>query len=305
MSMEQVLDSVRRIVAKWTSNSTPLRSNASPGTTVLEVENAIRFVSGDEVAIHSNSKGAETYLIVDEILDTTHLSLVTPTQIDWTTSENAILTRTFYGQFIQAVYIGEPDPIFKFPAITINAVSRESEWMTLDSTRETYNLEINVYVQSGSQEDTYRFLMRMVDVIQTGLKRNVMPLVGPYSVTSASHDIASNDVYLRVDDSSIFNHDGELFPRAIVEDKYKAEELMLEEITDATTIKLVIPVCYDYLVADDAKVISPQSFIYNSWPESIEYGTIFKGTLLKAAKISWMCQQEKLQREVPLDTSIS
>jgi len=308
MSMEQVLDSARRIVAKWTSNSTPLKSDAPIGSTVLEVNNTIRFRNGDEVMLMNtsiNSSGAETFLIIDEILDTTHLSLTTPTKIAWTTADNSVLVNTFLGQFIQAVYIGEPDPIPKFPAITINPISRDSEWMTLDSTKETYKLEINVYVQSGNQEETMRFLMRMVDDIQFGLKKNIMPLVGPFSTTAVSNDVSRNDIYIKVNDTSIFTHVNGLFPRAIIEDMYKAEELMITEIVDGTTIKIMTPVCFNYLVTDGAKVISPESFIYNSWPDSITYGSIFKGTLLKAAKINWFATEEQLNIETPIDTSLT
>ena len=305
MATEEILDSVRRIVAQWVSTTTPLIADAAPGDTILNVNNTKRFSQGDEITIYSTSKGAETYLVIDEILDTTHIQLTSAISYNWTTLENTIVAKAFYGNFIQGIYLGEPDPILKFPAITIHATSRDSEWMTLDSTRETYNLELNVYIKASVQEDAYRFLLRVTDLIQQGLKQNIMPLVGPYETSALTSDAVSGDIFLKVADSSIFDPGNGGLGRAILEDIYKAEEFRVEEVVDATTVKLVTPVCFDYDVDDSAKLISVRRLIYNSWPDNIQYGTIFKGTFLKAAKITWTASEEELHLEAPIDVSLS
>jgi len=305
MAMEEVLDSVRRIVAQWTATSTPLISNVTPGDTILNVNNTKRFRQGDEITIYSTNKGAETYLVIDEILDTTHMQLTSAVTYAWTTLENALVAKTFYGNFIQGIYLGEPDPIPKFPAITIQATTRDSEWMTLDSTRETYKLELNVYVKAGVQEDAYRFLIRITDIIQKGLKQNIMPLVGPYETSALTSNAEAGDLFLKVADSSIFDPGNGGLGRAILEDLYKAEEFRIEEVVNSTTVKLITPVCFDYDVDDGTKLISIRRLVYNAWPDNIQYGTIFKGTLLKAAKISWFCFEEELQLDAPIDTSIT
>ena len=304
MAMEEILDAVRRIVSKWVATSTPLVVDASPGDTILNVNNTKRFSSGDEIIIRDSTQ-AETFLYIDEILDTTHLSLTSAISYSWATANNALVTKAFYGNYVQGIYLGEPEPISHFPAITIHAVSRDSEWLTLDSTRETYNLELNIYVKASVQEDTYRFLMRVVDIIQRGLKQNIMPLVGPYELSALTVDAASGDIFIKVADSSVFDPANGAGGRAILEDIYKAEEFRIEEIVDATTVKLVTPICFDYNVADGAKLISLRRFVYNSWPDNIQYGTVFKGTLLKAAKIGWKAEEEEIQANAPIDSSLS
>jgi hypothetical protein len=55
-------------------------------------------------------------------------------------------------------------------------------------------------------------------------------------------------------------------------------------------------------LAADSTVIVPKRFIFNSWPSDVQYGTIHKGELLKAGKISWFAEEEELQhlrREEP------
>ena len=302
MAMEEVLDSVKRMVERWTATNAPLLSSASPGDTVLNINTTKRFRVGDEVLIRTPTS-AETPLTVKSIVDSTHLELDSAIQFYWDVNESPILEKTFFQNFVQQVYLGEPDNIPRFPAITIKAVSADSEWLTLDSTKESYQVELSVYVLSGNQEDTYRYLMRVTDTIREGLKNNIFPLVGPYQTTSLTADAALADIYLKVADSSIFNIPDQ--QRILIEDLYKSEENRIEEVIDSTTVKLLEPTSCSYNVADGAKIINTTRFIYNSWPDSTQYGTIFKGSMLKAATISWFAWEEQVQPEFPIDTNLT
>jgi hypothetical protein len=302
MSMEEVLDSVRRMITRWTVTNSPLVADAAAGDIVINVNATTRFKEGDEVMIRT-PLSAETPLYIDSVIDTTHIQLTTPIQINWAVSDGAILEKTFYQKFIQNVYLGEPENIPKFPAITIKADTSNSEWLTLRSTKEAYNLSIGVYVQSSNQEDTYRYLLRVTDTIQWGLKHHIFPLVGPYTTTAVTADIDAGDIYVKVADSSIFDVDQK--HRAILEDPYNSEDMMVLEIPDSTTVKLSKTICFDYLTSSGTKLINVTRFIYNSWPSDIEYGTIFKGTLLKAATISWFAWEEEIQRHAPMTPNIT
>jgi len=46
---------------------------------------------------------------------------------------------------------------------------------------------------------------------------------------------------------------------------------------------------------DETSVVVPKRFIFNSWPHNIQYGTVHKGELLKASKISWFAEEEEMQ----------
>ena len=89
--MEAVLDSVRRIVNKWVNTSTPLTANASAGDTTLTVRNTNRFREGDTVIVRNSSVYELSDLIVDEIIDTTHLKLESGILNDWTVANSAIV----------------------------------------------------------------------------------------------------------------------------------------------------------------------------------------------------------------------
>ena len=220
MAMAEILDSVRRIIYKWVNTSSRININLTRGDTVISVADAHRFSVGDEVML-KNSTVYETALIVDCVDPIGNLvTLTTPVLNDWTIAEDTVLIKTINEQFVQGIYIGDPDVISRFPAITVNGMSRSSEWLTLESTKEKYQIEVTVYVKESTHEEGYRFLMAIADEIQKGLKRNITPLVSEYELTSLARDISVGDLTIYVDNKSLF----ETYSRIILEDPDENQE---------------------------------------------------------------------------------
>ena len=297
--MEYILDSVRRIIARWVSTQTALTVNAEPGDTILTVNTSNRFRENDEVIIRNSTQG-ETPVYVDSIIDETHIQISDPVRFRWEVGDNSILEKMFNQNMVQGVYLGDPDVIPRYPAITVTALNRSSEWLTLDSTQETYNIQIGIYVRDSNQEGAYRFLLQMVDTIQKGLKQNIYPLVGPYNTTTLKADIAATDTFIKVNDISLF----EKGSRINIEDRWKVGEFMVQSVVDFETLQLDRPACYSWNVSDNAQIIKLDRFFFNSWPATIDYGKIFKGTMLKAATIDWFAWEELIQNTFPRETSI-
>ncbi len=296
MAMEEVLDSVRRIVYKWVNTSSRVQIDLTRGDTVICVLNSRRFNIGDQVMLKNNTF-YETALIISGIDSISNLiTLSTPILNDWTVAENTVLIKTINEQFVQGIYIGDPDVISHFPAITVNGISRSSEWFTLESTKERYQIEVTVYVKSSTHEQAYRFCMAMADEIQKGLKYNIMPLVNDYNITSLTQDITAGDVNIKIADRDLFS----INRRIIIEDEFETVEnwatyfFSSEEDPSGEALRLSDCVPYDF-DKDDTTIIIPRRFIFNSWPDNIEYGSIHKGELLKAAKISWFAEEEEMQ----------
>jgi len=302
MAIEEVVDSVRRIVKRWCVTQSPLTADASAGDSSITIKSTVRFEVGNEIILRDSSASGEINFYITSIPDNFTLVLSKSVDTDWYTSSNAVAEKVLYHRFVQGVYIGDPLAIMGYPAITVNPISRDSEWLTLDSTQETYNLEIGVYVEDSNQEDTFRFLLQMVDTIQHGLKQHIYPLVGPYTTTSLEENIAIGDTYIKVSDSSIFdtneNH------RIIIEDPWDSQEFIVTEVIDSNTILVNNPSCYTFNIADGTLVIYATRFIYNSWPASINYGKIFHGSMLKAATIDWFAWEEEIQLQPPMSPSI-
>lgn len=282
--MLEVLESIRRIVYRWTKTNTPLTATAFRNDVILTVDNTNRFLAGDAVAIHNGTE--VEYLIIQNIIDGEHVQINSPgiqSLMPWLPQENTIVEKLFFNHFVQGIYIGDPKVIPKYPAISIMGESRSSDWYALQLTKEKYNIKITTYVEDATLEDGYYFLNHVTDAIETGLKRNIFPLVGPTDVSDVLFDLNANDVFIKVANANLYPS----YSKIILEDKFKAEELRVVCIVDDTTIQVFPNVKNSYNVADGAKLIKLTRFIHKSWPAEIEYGAIHKDTLLKASTISW------------------
>jgi hypothetical protein len=300
----EILDSLRRIVSRWVETVTPIRASVSPGDTILTVDSSKRFRAGDEVQIEDPIE-SEPNLIIDEIIDFTHVRLATPVFNAWSTSQNILLRKLTNGLFIEGIYIGNPQVIQHYPAITINGTTESSEWLTLDSTKERFEVELSIFVQASNYEDGYRYLLKMVKLVKDGLKANIFPLVSNFDMTSVTANIAQGDEVIRVADTSVFNTPLTVttggYPRlsdarVIIEDRWKSEETRCQEILSPTEATVRPTACGDYATSNNPIVIVPKRFIYNSWPHQVDIGKTSKGSLLQAAVIRWFAEEE-----VPVD----
>lgn len=290
--MEQILDSLRKIIYRWLNTETVFTQNVSVGATVIHVDNSMRFMPNDEIAITDGTE-FEFPIVIKAILDETTIQLATPTNFAWNSS-NGYIKKSIAGQFVQGIYIGDVSTILKFPAVVINGKSKSSEWTTLESTTEKYEVSISCYVEESTQESGYRALLRMANIIERGLKRNVFPVVGEIGPIDIIESIDSGDYFIKVDDT-----DGLVTNQLIIiEDKYHAEDASIDEVIDSQTIKLHKNIFNDYVTIDDPKLLVITRFLYKSWPSSIDFTTIQKDTLLKAATISWSAEEIQLQGKI-------
>lgn len=294
--MLDVLESVRRIVYRWVNTQSPLVTNANPGDSIITVESTKRWQAGDELAlVQYDNRVHQPRLYVADILDNNRIQLRSPIRGSrvWETADNTVIRKTFDSQFFEGVFIGEPDVIAKYPAITIMGETRQSEWMTLGTTKERYNLQLTVYTKQDSNERAYRSLLKMTETIERGLKNNIFPLIGPYNLSNLTADYLQGDTYIKVADSSVFQEGQSV----VIENTHRAEESAVQCIVDDTTLKLHLPYRNSYSPDDDTKIIGLTRFIFNSWPALINYGHIHKGSFLHAATIEWFAEEQEIQEQ--------
>ena len=60
MAMQEILDSVRRIIHKWVNTITPLVSDISINDKTIFVQNVRRFLPGDQIMIKNKSYSNNT-----------------------------------------------------------------------------------------------------------------------------------------------------------------------------------------------------------------------------------------------------
>ena len=148
MGMEEVLDSVRRIVHKWANTISPITQTVNKNDTTIHVQNVRRFSVGDQIML-KNNQVFETGLVISKIDFYNNIITVSnPIMNTWAKDSNPVINpviiKTLDEQFVQGIYIGDPEVIPRYPAITVNGTSRASEWLTIRSTKERYEIEIGV-----------------------------------------------------------------------------------------------------------------------------------------------------------------
>ena len=280
--MEEVLDSLRKIINRWVNTEVLLTEDVSVGDVLLKVKTAMRFRDGDEIMLTDGNE-FEYPLYVARIIDETTIELVQATKFAWTVSGGGMVKKAVAGKIVQGIYLGDPNTIQRFPAITVVGETQNSAWTTLESTTETYDVSISCYIEDSTLEDGYRALMKLTKLVEFGLKRNLFPLVGERSHTTITEPIAHGDIYLKVEST-----EGMVSEQLILlESTFNAEQVIIKSVLDETTIELVQGAYFNYPLADDPRAIIVTRFLYKCWPKSISYGFVHKDTLLKASKISW------------------
>lgn len=297
--IKPILESLRRVISKWGKTITPLVSNGSIGDTTLSVQSTIRFSVGDEIVIRDPLSG-ELGAYVDEVVDNQTIVITKPLEYNWTVAQGAVIEKSFGGQWLQGIYAGTPSNIPMYPAVTIEPVSRESKFLTIDSTSDRYVFKIMVYMLESNQEDALFDLMDMTDNIIYGLKRNILPVADPYNVYALTADAAAGDVYLKISDTSKLS----TFGRVSIEDPWDFQTLGIAEIVDSTTIRTLEPLCKDFTTDNGSSIVFFNRWFYNSWPSNTTYGNVFKGTMLKAASIDWFIEEEILHPYTPGEPNI-
>lgn len=287
--MEGILNSAKSIVQKWIRTQTPLTADASPGDDTISVLTARRFRRGDQIVIRNSLDKGEFHTVSD-IVDCSTLRLSSTVNWSWD-SNDCMVDKTWKNQFLQGIYLGDVLNIPKYPSIIIESESKDSDWLTLGSTTERYNLKFRIYVDDAWQESGYLWMHRMADALQEGLKKNFYPLAAPYNVIALTQDALSGTKFLKVADTSNL-----WFPaRIYIEDPFHFNEVYVKRIVDSTTIELGEPLCDNYLVDYNPILVFTTRLIYNSWPSKVRYGTVYKGTFLKSAEIDWFVEEQEIQ----------
>lgn len=290
--MEQVVDSLRRIIGKWTKPSVPLIANANIGDEVLQVKATNRFKVNDEIVLVDSLRTYEkpSQFRVTEVIDKNHIRVSSPISLKvWRVSDTAVVQKLIDGSRIEGIYVGDPENIPKLPAITINPISEEvPEWMTMDSVKTVYNIEVGIFVEDSTQEEGSRLLWRLTKLVKFALMNNIFPLVNDYQTTALTQNASVGDGTIAVADSSLFTCGNVI----LLDNNYISREIRVESIVDDTHITVTPLLANNWLVADDTQVILVNRFIMNSFPRNIQFGKIHKGTLMKAAVIDWFGWEE-------------
>jgi len=300
--MLDIQKAIKKIIERFIVNMLPLTEAADAGDTTIKVQSTRRFCAGEGIVVYNKPapsiKAEGEVHLISNIIDRYTIELSEPLVASYPLAnsyvEKLIGFESGNEQFLEAVYTGEPAVIPRYPAITVNAKSRNSEWITLESTSESYEIDISVYVTSADYESQYELMQTYVKAIERSLFRSFFPLVEPYEVTTLAEDAGPSDTFITVADTDFFTCP-------------TLSWIWLESIdyTRPNRIKRIVsPTVYELQRAtgiqfyEGDQIIRPYRHIYNTLPYSTKYGRVNKDTMLEAAVISYKAQEE-VRRYVP------
>ncbi len=297
---------IRKTISRYVLNERALTVAASEGDVQLSITSSRRFVLGDKIALIDLTTGDAEILEICVIPDTQTIEVDTGLLADYPITDEGTVVRKVLGlesgleAFIQSIYLGDPEVISHYPAITIDIKSRDSEWFTLESTKERYNIDISIYVEAADYEAQYEAMHRWSNAIEQALFRQMYPLIEPFNSTTLAQAVEPDDILIQVTDDETFRCTGNWVWFESV------DHLRFSRLTAYLgngVYRLGRPVGQSFAVGD--LVITPKRWVFNMVPPTTQYGTVNKGTMLKAAVINVQLDEEVWRHNTPFIDSIS
>lgn len=285
--------SIKRIISRHILGISNLTSPAVINTNYILVESTKKYLIGEHLVIRQPGSVDAELVVVSAIDGRNRLILCNNLTRDWLIGcyiQKIIGYSSGNTEFLKAIYIGDPPVITEFPAIAIDLKTRNSEWLTLESTSEKYNIDITVYGGNLAYYDSaYELMVSYASAVESALFRSFYPLVEPYFYTTLAEDSPAGSFTIKVTDNEFYRCSmGTVFFENI--DHIRSNRI-IEDLGNGV-LKLAIAQPVDYYAGD--KVISPRVHVYNTLPASTTYGTVVKKeSALKCAVISYSCDIEQ------------
>lgn len=286
--MLEVLKAIKKIIEKRIVNIQPLTIAAPIGATQLTVQNAKRFNCGDEIVIYPDGSQVAEKCTLIKAIDWHTLLLESPLKSNHEIGEKVQVV--FNNQWVKGVYIGDPQVIPQYPAVTVDMSGTSDDWITLNSITRQFNVDITVYTTSDNYERNYEYMLKLASQLQDTLYKNFYPLVEPFALTYLTEDVEENDTLIRVENDDLIRE----FAWFWIENDRYTRHFKPKKYLGNGVIELVQPTEVPFLAGDE--VIFPTRHIYDTRTTSIDTGRVVKGEsgFLNAARISYFGKEERL-----------
>jgi len=292
MDALSILKSYRKIIGRFIINERELTANTVTGSRTISVTSTRRYQVGEKIALLNTSNWDVEFHIIESIDDARTITTAHDISDVYPASTSVIRKALGDGlgtdTFIQAIYLGDPAVISHYPAITIDLKSRSSEWLTIESTKETFEIDISIYVEASQYENQFELMHTYADAIEDALFRSFYPLVDPYSSSELALPITAGDTVFRIENET----DGLLCRGSWIwfESLDFLQYNRLKSYQGNGIYETVFPINQDFDAGD--LVIRPKRHIFNTLAHQTQYGTVMKETMLKAAVVSIRAEEE-------------
>jgi hypothetical protein len=287
--MLELLRSIKKTIERKVVNIQTIRSNISVGETTIPVRSAKRFEPCTQVVIYREGEDDGEIHTIDHITDYHTIVLQEPLIENYSTSNTRVQNVIEGVNWVRGIYIGDPPVIPRYPAITIYGNTRSSEWLTLESTSEKYDISISVYIEAAFYDKGYEYVLNLTKMLERTLYANLYPLTNPFFTSVLINDVTDTDTVIRVEDDDLHKS----FAWFFLENDLYTRHAKPKEYLGSGVIELVAPVGVPFSAGDD--VIFPGRHFYDCRPQTTEYGNVVKNSLLWGSRISYFATEEALR----------
>lgn len=286
--MLELLRSLKRIIEKKVVNIQTIRTDLSVGDTIIPVKSAKRFDPCSQVVIYREGEDDGEIHTIDHIVDYHTITLQEPLLENYSLSNTKVQNVIEGVNWIRGIYIGDPPVIPRYPAITIYGNSRSSEWITLQSTSEKFDVSISVYIEAAFYDKGHEYVLKLTKMIEDTLYANLYPLTNPFFTSILTADVSEFDTVIRMEDDDLHKS----FAWFFLENEKYTKHAKPKEYLGSGVVELTAPMGVPFSAGDE--VIFPGRHFYDARPQSTEYGSVVKNSLLWGSRISYFAISEHL-----------
>lgn len=292
--MDEILPSLRNLLIDHLATSQALTANIGIGGTTCSVANTSRFRIGDECYLSNPVTDIGQLVEISDIIDDKTMSITAAT-IAFTTTDTCYIKKAIGGQNIRRVVIGGLKQLTAFPSITIAPGNESTEWGTLAETYHTYNVSIKTYVLCDNFEKAEIQISKLTKAIKELLLEHLRPIINGISYP-LTQNLGYGESVIRIANTAGFSSGDYIFLRDAKPNTNHQEE-QIKSVLSSTALEISGAVDRDYLTTRSAELIKVNRLLYDSRPESINYGYVKSdsGSLLRASEISWWGKEAKIR----------
>lgn len=291
--MDKILQSLRTLFLDHVAATELLAADVAIGGKIVLVPNTSRFRIGDQIAFLSPT-GQGEFTLIEDIPDNITIVIAPGSTHGWTVAQGTYIVKSINNEFIKGVYIGDIKMIPSFPAITIDIESESNEWFTLRQTSHEYKFRIRAYVLEDNFEKTNIYLLKLATQMREILLDHIRPIIDGISHPLTA-DLPAGNTIVNVADTTGFVVGGPVFIRD-AHPRPAQQESYVKSILSPTALEINLAAENDYLVSRQAEIIVVQRLLYDTRPESINYGVVNKGgTFCKAAEFSYFAKEMRIR----------
>lgn len=310
MAIEIIVDAIIDVINQNMIAKTNVTSNVTTGDTLIYVEDSFQFSNDQEIVLIDygyNIEGNPHYQIfeyakIQEVNNTSTITLTSPVVGNWTTANNAFIQKTIGHAplYENNVFYGDREVIpLDQMAVAVEPLSLSNEWIYIQGgLSEEYRIKVIVYGRDIKFEEGRRILDRYSDAIYQLLLNNIhleldnyhTPLVSNYTALSNQlviADTAENRANITV------NVAGDPFDYQMQDNDGASCWFHITNITFSggnMILTMEFPFNADFKVSDFAilKKWHRTEYIYDSRVDGVTYGQVSKGSAyIRASELNW------------------